>query len=116
MEHPVSRSAADRRAADLVLIGPEEAIHIEVERGIVDFQAQLRACQLKRQALTELLDRPVRLVVAVPGTRRMREKMAALQPGLGVALPLPSAVVLRSIRTGAPLGGDGLLFLPAART
>lgn len=114
IEHPVSRSSADRRAADLVLIGATEVIHVEVERGLVDFQAQVRACQLKRAALAELLDRPVRLVVAVPGTRRMREKVAALQPGLGVALPLPSAAVWRSIRSGTALNGDGLLLLPGA--
>jgi hypothetical protein len=112
MEHPVSGSSTDRRAADLVLIGAAEVIHVEVERGIADFQAQLRVGQLKRAALGELLDRPVRLVIAVPGTRRMREKVAALEPALRVALPAPSAAVWRSIRTGAPLGNDGLLFLP----
>jgi transcriptional regulator with XRE-family HTH domain len=116
MEHPVSRSATDLRAADLVLIGSAEVIHLEVERGIVDFQAQLRSAQLKRAALAELLERPVRLVIAIPGTRRMREKVAALEPALRVALPLPSARVWRSIRTGAPLGDDGLLFIPRART
>lgn len=112
MEHPVSRSSGDRRAADLVLIGTDEVIHVEVERGIVDFQAQLRACQLKRAALSEVLDQPVRLVVAVPSTRRMREKVSALQPALRIALPMRSTAVWRSIRTGMALGGDGLLFLP----
>jgi hypothetical protein len=115
MEHPVSRSAVERRAADLVLIGAEEVLHIEVERGIFDFQAQLRACQLKREALTQMLERPVRLIVAVPGTRRMRAKIAALQPALGIALPMSSSAAWLSIRTGTPLVGDGLLFVRRAR-
>ncbi len=49
MEEPVGRG--DRRCADLLLIGPDEVIHVEVERWLVDFQAQLRAAQLKREAL-----------------------------------------------------------------
>ncbi len=49
LELPVA--SGDRRAADLVLSGPEELIHIEIERTLVDFQAQLRSAQLKRHAL-----------------------------------------------------------------
>jgi transcriptional regulator with XRE-family HTH domain len=112
LEVAVSKLATDRRAADLVLIGSEEVLHVEVERAIVDFQAQLRSGQLKRTALTELFERPVRLVIAVPGTRRTREKIARLRPALSIALPAASNAVWRSIRAGAPLGSDGLLYLP----
>ncbi len=38
MDEPVGRG--DRRCADLVLIGPDEVIHVEVERWLVDFQAR----------------------------------------------------------------------------
>ena len=60
----------DRRAADLVLNGPNEVLHIEIERALVDLQAQVRAAQLKREALAERSSEPVRLILAVPDTRR----------------------------------------------
>ena len=47
LEVPVA--PGDPRAADLVLTGPTEIIHIEIERALVDFQAQLRSAQLKRE-------------------------------------------------------------------
>jgi len=51
LEVPVA--PGDRRAADLLLSGPTEILHVEIERALVDVQAQLRAAQLKRQALAE---------------------------------------------------------------
>jgi transcriptional regulator with XRE-family HTH domain len=111
IEAPVA--AGDPRAADLLLVGSSEVLHIEVERTLVDFQAQLRAAQRKRSTLTEIWDQPIRLVLAVPGTKRMRALLASAQPVISTALPARSAAVWRSIRTGAPLGGDGLLYLPA---
>jgi transcriptional regulator with XRE-family HTH domain len=112
MEAPVA--PGDPRAADLLLLRPDEVLHVEVERALVDFQAQLRAAQRKRLALAESLDRPVRLVIAIPGTRRARELVAALRPGIQTALPRSSAQSWSAIRSGAPLGGDGLLFLERA--
>src|SRR4029077_21114972 len=64
LELPIA--AGDLRAADLVLEGADEVIHVEVERSLVDLQGQLRAAQLKREALVGRFDRPVRLVIAVP--------------------------------------------------
>jgi transcriptional regulator with XRE-family HTH domain len=111
MEAPVA--AGDRRAADLLLMGRTEVLHIEVERHLVDFQAQLRAAQSKRSTLSEALHMPVRLVLAVPHTRRIRARLATFDRAIAAALPMRSAAVWRSIRTGTPLGGDGLLYLPA---
>jgi transcriptional regulator with XRE-family HTH domain len=108
IEHPIG----ERRAADLVLVGPEQVLHIEVERSLVDFQAQFRAAQLKRAALQEQLARPTRLVIAMPGTRRTRRILAEVLPGLGGALPARTAAVWRAISEGATLGGDGFLLLP----
>jgi transcriptional regulator with XRE-family HTH domain len=110
IEHPVGR--ADRRAADLVLRGAEEILHVEVERRLVDLQAQLRSAQLKRAALQEQFGAPVRLVVAVPGTRRARQLLADHKTALDRALPASSPRVWRAIRTGTPLGSDGILLLP----
>jgi transcriptional regulator with XRE-family HTH domain len=110
IEHPIR--PGDRRAADLVLRGPDETIHIEVERALVDLQAQLRAAQLKRAALAELVDHAVRLVMAVPDTRRARRVVQELLPVLRTTLPAGSRAVWASIRSGSPLGTDGILFLP----
>jgi transcriptional regulator with XRE-family HTH domain len=113
IEVPVA--PGDRRAADLVLRGEREVLHIEVERFVVDFQAQLRAAQLKRAQLAGHLGRPVRLVMAVAGTRRNRTILRNLRTVLDAALPRTSVEVRRSILTGAPLGADGVLLLPAPR-
>jgi hypothetical protein len=110
LEHPIA--SGDRRAADLVLESREEILHIEVEGTLVDLQAQLRAAQLKRAALAQQFGRAVRLVLAVPGTRRSRSVLASIRQAIAPALPTSSAVVWRSIRTGMPLDGDGLLLLP----
>lgn len=112
LERPVSPSSNDRRAADIVLEGRREVLHIEVERRLVDFQAQLRAAQLKRAALVAQLDRPVRLVLAMPDTRRAREHVADEAPVVRSALPASSTAVWRSIRSGLELGSDGLLYVP----
>jgi HTH-type transcriptional regulator / antitoxin HipB len=102
----------DRRAADLVLVGAEQILHIEVERSLVDFQAQFRAAQLKRAALQEQLGRPTRLVIALPGTRRTRRILAEVLPGLGGVLPARTAAVWRAITHGSGLVGDGILLIP----
>src|SRR6185436_12000297 len=49
LEVPVA--PGDPRAADLILTGATEIIHIEIERALVDFQAQLRSAQTKRGLL-----------------------------------------------------------------
>jgi hypothetical protein len=104
------------RAADLVLTGADEIVHVEIERSIVDFQAQYRAAALKREFLAARDSRPVRLVMVVEDTRRNR---AALAPHWGLiqtVLPAGSRRVLASLRSGRPLGQDGLLWYRPVRT
>ena len=113
LEVPVS--AGDRRAADLLLTGPNEILHIEIERALVDIQAQLRSAQLKREALRERSDRPVRLVLAVPDTKSARMRLVPFAGLTARALPASSASVWRSLRSGEPLGSDGILFVRASR-
>jgi hypothetical protein len=98
------------RAADILLESAEEVVHIEIERALVDFQAQLRAAEIKRTSLTGFERRPVRLVIAVPATgarRAMSEHAAVIER----ALPVASRSIWHSLRSGRPVGGDGLLFV-----
>lgn len=113
LEVPVA--PGDARAADLLLDGQGETIHIEIERGLVDIQAQLRAAQLKREALTRGRQHAVWLVIAVPDTRNTRARLAPFAELLTRALPASSASAWRAIRAGEPLGGDGILFVRAPR-
>lgn len=75
LEVPVA-PAPDRRAADMVLQTPGEVVQLEIERALLDFQAQLRAAQLKRATLADRLSRQVRLVIALPDTARNRAVVA----------------------------------------
>lgn len=113
VEEPVG--PGDRRAADLVLVGPDEVVHIEVERWLVDFQAQFRSAVSKRQVLAQHLGNPVRLVIAAPASRRVRKLVGGLQPVISASLPLRSAEVMRAIDNGTVLGADGLLLLAPRR-
>jgi transcriptional regulator with XRE-family HTH domain len=110
LEVPVA-APPDRRAADMVLQTPSEVVHLEIERALLDLQAQLRSAQLKRAALANRLSRPVRLVIAVPDTARNRAVVDAHRSIVESALPVPSRRIWSSLRSGIPLGGDGLLWV-----
>ena len=110
MEVPVS--AKDRRAADLVLIGPKEVMHLEIERHLVDFQAQLRAATLKRDALAVRFAQPVRLVLVIPDRKSSRQTVRQLAPLLDRTMPARSRHIRHSIKTGESIGADGILFWP----
>lgn len=116
LEVPVAQGdprAGDLRAADLVLTGSEEIIHVEIERALVDLQAQLRSAQLKREALAAAEERPIRLVLAIPDTRTSRARLAPFAELIARTLPVRSARAWRAIRDGEPLSGDGILFVRA---
>jgi len=111
LEFPIG--PGDLRAADLVLEGAHEVLHIEVERSLVDLQGQLRAAQLKREALAERFDRPVRSVIAVPDRRSARTVVRSLGVAGSRTLAVSSRAIWHAIRDGSPLGADGFLFVPA---
>jgi transcriptional regulator with XRE-family HTH domain len=113
LEVPVA--PGDARAADLILTGPVEILHIEIERALVDFQAQLRSALVKREALQAQGDRPLRLVLSVPDTRATRTRLAPFEELISRTLPARSARVWRAIRTCEALETDGILFVRAAR-
>jgi hypothetical protein len=84
---------------------------VEIERRPFDFQAQLRAAQLKRQALVERLNRPVNLIVAVPATPSARRMLGPHVALIGSSLPVPSRAAWAAIRAGGQVGGDVLLWV-----
>src|SRR5439155_26135016 len=96
-------------------VGLTEILHIEIERALVDFQAQLRSAQLKREALAAVEARPVRLVIAVPDTRATRARLEPLGDLIARTLPAQSPVIWRAIPSGEPLQRDGILFVRVPR-
>ena len=110
----VAIAPGDPRAADLVLTGPTEIIHIEIERALVDFQAQLRSAQGKRDALAARDQRPIRLVIAIPDTMRSRARLAPFANLISQTMPNTPRTIWRAIRGGEPLNEDGILFVRAA--
>jgi transcriptional regulator with XRE-family HTH domain len=101
----------DRRAADVVLDLGEELVLVEIERWIVDFQAQLRAAQLKRQSLVEQRGLPTHLVIAAPDLPRARRVMAPYAKLVAEALPISSRSAWAALRAGMPIRGDALLWV-----
>ena|SRR5438105_321880 len=101
----------DRRAADVVLdLGAEVAL-VEIERWLVDFQAQLRAAQLKRHSLVEQRGQVVRLVIAVQDVPRARRTMAPHARLVAETLPISSRSAWAALRAGMPIRGDALLWV-----
>ncbi|MFN2484784.1 MAG: helix-turn-helix domain-containing protein [Candidatus Limnocylindria bacterium] len=116
LEAPVA-PAPDRRAADMFLTTHTVAVHVEIERAIVDLQAQLRSAQLKRDALRARSPRPVRLVLAIPERRQARRVVRENWPAVSLALPVRSAAIWRALLSGVDPRGDGLLWVkPGAPT
>lgn len=123
--HPTWRSATELvvdtrygRAADLVLFGPDEILHLEIERAMADWQAQLRAARVKQSVLADRHQRPVRLVMAVEDTYRNRRMLASHLPLIRSELPGGTRDAWKAISTGMPLGQDALLWIrrpPAGR-
>jgi len=98
-------------SADLVLVGADEVMHLEIERRLIDLQAQLRSALRKREFLASRYRRPMRLVLVIEDTVQNRQRLAAHASFIRSQLPGDSREVLRSIRSGEPLGRDGLLWI-----
>jgi transcriptional regulator with XRE-family HTH domain len=105
----------DPRAADLILASETEIIHIEIERALVDFQAQLRSAQVKRDLMAGQDNRPIRLVIAVPDASTSRLRLAPFEQLIAQVMPATSRGIWRALRSGKPVGGDGILFVRAGR-
>ena len=109
------RAGEHGEAIDVVLWGPTEIVAIEIERFALDWQAQSRRAGIKRDWLAQHHGRPVRLVIVVSDTKANR---AALTPFIGIirlGFPAGSRAVMRSLRSGEPLGTDGLCWVRQPR-
>lgn len=103
------------QAVDLVLWSPEEVIAVEIERMLIDWQAQLRRWSAKREWLAARHSRRVRLVVLAADTRRNRVAVAPFAAVIGKTFPSGSRAVLHAVRTGSVLGADGLCWMRQPR-
>ena len=95
----------------MVFRGPTEILAVEIERLMLDWQAQYRRLSVKRAWLAEHTWLPVRLVIVIEDTRRNRAAVAPHRPLIQSVIPIGSRGVLSAIRSGTPLGGDGLCWL-----
>ena len=98
-------------ACDIGFFGSTEIIDTEIDRMILDFQAQYRRSNRKRSYLAERHQRPVRLVLAVEDTERNRAAVAPHADFIKAVLPAGSREILKALRSGVPLGRDGLLWI-----
>lgn len=114
IEARVTPEPSDARAIDLVLASAVEVVAVEVEGDLADFQGQLRPDLAKRDLLAARESRPVRLVLAIPDTRRLRGIIREHESLVARVLPASSRQIWASIRSGRPVGADGLLWLPSA--
>jgi len=112
LEARVGVDSRDHRAIDIVLATALEVWAVEVERDLSNFQEQLRGDLLKRDLLAQRESRPVRFILALPDTRRLRAVVRAHQPLIRETLPASSRQIWACLRLGTPLGADGLLWLP----
>lgn len=103
------------QAIDLAFFGATEIQAHEVERMASDFQAQLRRSDEKRLTLAAQHQRPVRLVMVIEDTARNRTAVAPHLDVVRARLPATSREVLASLRSGTPLGRDGLLWFRPRR-
>lgn len=98
-------------AIDLVLFGAQEIIAAEIDRRLLSFEEIHRRNVRKRQYLAARHERPVRLVMVTEDTRRNRTAVAPHLDVIRTALPASSRDVLTALRSGQPLGRDGLLWV-----
>lgn len=102
-------------AIDVAFFSVSEILASEIERALEDWQGQFRRADEKRSILAALHQRPVRLVVVVEDTPRNRRILAPHLAVVRQMLLAGSREILKSIRSGEPLGRDGLLWLRRRR-
>jgi hypothetical protein len=103
-------AGAHGEACDIGFLGPQEIVDTEVDRLMLDFQGQYRRNVAKRDYLAARHQRPVRLVMVVEDTERNRAALAPHLDFIRSVLPASTREVLKALRTGEPLGRDGLVW------
>jgi hypothetical protein len=99
------------RSIDMAFFGPTEILATEIERLLADYQAQRRGWIEKRDALAEAHQRPVKLVVAIQDTAHNRAVVRAHADIIAASFAAGSREVLASLRSGQPLGTDGIVWV-----
>lgn len=112
-EVSVAADAGDRRAVDLVLASALEVLAIEAQREFADVQSETRQHLAKRDVLQRHERRPVRYVLALPDTHRMHQLVRDHATLMRTLFPVSSRRAWQAIRSGKPLGGDALLWVPS---
>ena len=121
MAHPSWESLLEMAAGengeaiDIGLLGAREILDAEIERLILDFQAQYRRNARKRDFLAAQHQRPVRLVMVVEDTIRNRSAVGPHLALIRSALPAGTREIRRALVTGQPLGRDGLMWIRRSR-
>lgn len=86
------RAGDHGEAIDLVLWGPTAILAVEIERLIVDWQAQYRRASIKRTWLAEQASRAVRLVIVIEDTGRNRAATLQHVPLIQTVMPIGRTV------------------------
>lgn len=108
----IEAAAGDHgEAVDVMFLGPTEIIAVEIDRLLLDYQERHRRNDQKRRWLAERHQRPVRLVMVVEDSPRNRRAVEPHSELIRTVLPRTTRQVLTSLRTGEPLGGDGLMWI-----
>ncbi|MGI8829618.1 MAG: helix-turn-helix domain-containing protein [Candidatus Limnocylindria bacterium] len=102
-------------AADAGFFGPTEIIDTEIDRRLLDFQRQYRRNARKRDWIAAQHQRPVRLVMVVEDMEHNRQAVDPHAAFIVSVLPAGSREILRALRSGDPLGRDGLLWVRRRR-
>jgi transcriptional regulator with XRE-family HTH domain len=109
------RAGDHGEAIDLVFRGPTEILAIEIERLIVDYQAQVRRLLWKRDWLAARHERPVRLVLLVADTQRNRRALSQFAEIVRTTFPSTTREVMAAIRRGQQLRRDGMAWVRPPR-
>ena len=98
-------------ACDIAFMSPTEILATEIDRLLLDFQDRYRRNDRKRRWLAARHQRPVRLVMVIEDTPRNRCAVAPHARFIASVLPAGTREVLRALRSGRPLGRDGLVWI-----
>lgn len=105
LEAPVP-IAGDLRAIDVLLVAGNVRIAVEVITRLADLQAQIRAAQLKAQAVGA-----TRLILVIAATRANRAALASVRSSLVAAFDLDSRRVMSELAGGRDPGRDAIVLL-----
>ena len=99
----------DQRAWDATINGPGWRYGVEAETGPTDAQALNRRLNLKQRdgGMDGVL-------LVLPGTRRVREFLAAAEPLLAPSFPIDGRRALELLHAGVDPGGSAIIVLPPA--